>query len=287
MKNHDTKLRRMRPVGISFLLLCLIVFVAYVHQGHAPDPSFQSATDPESMPTTAKVSYTDKEMLIEAYINYLANAENPKAAEKNLNFLCNSPGMGTLSTGSSMIDLNEAEKNNDLFPTGADDIVTERLRVEYYAALAVQQHDLVITQFGDSAWSNVSYSLVESEPVEGTLGYRVISTGKLLDQAEYEKILYEYWEDVAAQEGITYDDIFLAEGEPVENIANKRVDIIAKYGENVPVELVTVSNTHTYEVFLSFNDKKTSLDGFGEFHFVIDNSRGEWKLLQGLSWAEP
>ena len=113
------------------------------------------------------------------------------------------------------------------------------------------------------------------------------STGKLVDKAEYEEILYEYWGNVAAQEGTSYADIFLTEGEPSENIANKRVDIIAKYSHDIPVELVTVSDSQTYEVFLSFNSKTISADGYEDFHFVIDNEDGEWKVFQGLSWAEP
>lgn len=173
------------------------------------------------------------------------------------------------------------------FPVIIKDIVAENKKVEYHAAIAVQQHDLVVDQFGANAWDNVSYTLKEIEPVDGELGYRVKSTGKLVDKAEYEEILYEYWGNVAAQEGTSYADIFLTEGEPSENIANKRVDIIAKYSHDIPVELVTVSDSQTYEVFLSFNSKTISADGYEDFHFVIDNEDGEWKVFQGLSWAEP
>ena len=179
------------------------------------------------------------------------------------------------------------EQSGYLFPVIIKDIVAENKKVEYHAAIAVQQHDLVVDQFGANAWDNVSYTLKEIEPVDGELGYRVKSTGKLVDKAEYEEILYEYWGNVAAQEGTSYADIFLTEGEPSENIANKRVDIIAKYSHDIPVELVTVSDSQTYEVFLSFNSKTISADGYEDFHFVIDNEDGEWKVFQGLSWAEP
>ena len=185
------------------------------------------------------------------------------------------------------IFLEEAEQSGYLFPVIIKDIVAENKKVEYHAAIAVQQHDLVVDQFGANAWDNVSYTLKEIEPVDGELGYRVKSTGKLVDKAEYEEILYEYWGNVAAQEGTSYADIFLTEGEPSENIANKRVDIIAKYSHDIPVELVTVSDSQTYEVFSSFNSKTISADGYEDFHFVIDNEDGEWKVFQGLSWAEP
>ena len=185
------------------------------------------------------------------------------------------------------IFLEEAEQSGYLFPVIIKDIVAENKKVEYHAAIAVQQHDLVVDQFGANAWDNVSYTLKEIEPVDGELGYRVKSTGKLVDKAEYEEILYEYWGNVAAQEGTSYADIFLTEGEPSENIANKRVDIIAKYSHDIPVELVTVSDFRTYEVLLSFNGKTISADGYEDFHFVIDNKDDNWKVLQGLSWAAP
>ncbi len=231
--------------------------------------------------------YTEKDTLVSAYINYLSKASSARAARENMNFLCESPGMGTLPMGSSMIDLDEAEQSGYLFPVAGNDIAAEKKKAEYCASIAVQQHDLVVDQFGANAWDNVSYTLKEIEPVDGELGYRVKSTGKLVDKAEYEEILYEYWGNVAAQEGTSYADIFLTEGEPSENIANKRVDIIAKYSHDIPVELVTVSDSQTYEVFLSFNSKTISADGYEDFHFVIDNEDGEWKVFQGLSWAEP
>ena len=231
--------------------------------------------------------YTEKDTLVGAYINYLSKASSARAARENMNFLCESPGMGTLPMGSSMIDLDEAEQSGYVFPVAGNDIAAEKKKAEYCASIAVQQHDLVVDQFGANAWDNVSYTLKEIEPVDGELGYRVKSTGKLVDKAEYEEILYEYWGNVAAQEGTSYADIFLTEGEPSENIANKRVDIIAKYSHDIPVELVTVSDSQTYEVFLSFNSKTISADGYEDFHFVIDNEDGEWKVFQGLSWAEP
>ena len=231
--------------------------------------------------------YTEKDAVIGAYINYLSNAGTTQAAKENLHFLCESPGMGILSMESSMIDLEEAEQSGYLFPAVVKDIVVEKKKAEYHASIAVQQHDLVVDQFGDNAWDNVSYTLKEIEPIYGDLGYRVKSTGRLVDKAEYEEILYEYWGNVAAQEGCSYDDIFLTEGEHSENIANKRVDLIAKYSHDIPVELVTVSDSQTYEVLLSFNSKTISVDGFEAFHFVIGNKDGDWKVLQGLSWTEP
>lgn len=231
--------------------------------------------------------YTEKDTLVSAYINYLSKASSARAARENMNFLCESPGMGTLPMGSSMIDLDEAEQSGYLFPVAGNDIAAEKKKAEYCASIAVQQHDLVVEQFGANAWDNVSYTLKEIEPADGDLGYRVKSTGEFVDKEKYEKILYGYWEAVAAQEGTSYADLFLTEGESAENIASKRVDLIAKYSDAIPVELVTVSDFRTYEVLLSFNGKTISADGYEDFHFVIDNKDDNWKVLQGLSWAAP
>ena len=185
------------------------------------------------------------------------------------------------------IFLEEAEQSGYLFPVARNDIAAEKKKAEYCASIAVQQHDLVVEQFGANAWDNVSYTLKEIEPADGDLGYRVKSTGEFVDKEEYEKILYGYWEAVAAQEGTSYADLFLTEGESAENIASKRVELIAKYSDAIPVELVTVSDFRTYEVLLSFNGKTISADGYEDFHFVIDNKDDNWKVLQGLSWAAP
>lgn len=185
------------------------------------------------------------------------------------------------------IFLEEAEQSGYLFPVAGNDIAAEKKKAEYCASIAVQQHDLVVEQFGANAWDNISYTLKEIEPADGDLGYRVKSTGEFVDKEEYEKILYGYWEAVAAQEGTSYADLFLTEGESAENIASKRVELIAKYSDAIPVELVTVSDFRTYEVLLSFNGKTISADGYEDFRFVIDNKDDNWKVLQGLSWAAP
>ena len=214
--------------------------------------------------------YTEKDTLVSAYINYLSKASSARAARENMNFLCESPGMGTLPMGSSMIDLDEAEQSGYLFPVAGNDIAAEKKKAEYCASIALQQHDLVVEQFGANAWDNVSYTLKEIEPADGDLGYRVKSTGEFVDKEEYEKILYGYWEAVAAQEGTSYADLFLTEGESAENIASKRVDLIAKYSDAIPVELVTVSDFRTYEVLLSFNGKTISADGYEDFGLCQD-----------------
>ena len=217
------------------------------------------------------------------YISYLSGSTDLASAKKGSLLHCELPGMSALTAA---LPLEDAEREAVLKWANTEK-VDSTTRIDYYAAIAVRQHYLVLEQFGDNAWENVSYTFEKIDPVDGALGYRIIETGESIGAAEYDKILREYWDDVAKKEGVDYYDIFLPEAAPPEKMADKRVDLIAKYSEGIPVELTTISDAQAYRVNLSFNGKKTSAQGFGDFHFIIDNRTGEWKAYEGLTWAEP
>ena len=217
------------------------------------------------------------------YISYLSGSTDLASAKKGSLLHCELPGMSALTAA---LPLEDAEREAVLKWANTEK-VDSTTRIDYYAAIAVRQHYLVLEQFGDNAWENVSYTFEKIDSVDGVLGYRIIETGESIGAAEYDKILREYWDDVAKKEGVDYYDIFLPEAEPPEKMADKRVDLIAKYSEGIPVELTTISDAQAYRVNLSFNGKKTSAQGFGDFHFIIDNRTGEWKAYEGLTWAEP
>ena len=217
------------------------------------------------------------------YISYLSGSIDLASAKKGNLPHCEFPGMSALTAA---LPLEDAEREAVLKWTNTEK-VDSTTRIDYYAAIAVRQHYLVLEQFGDNAWENVSYTFEKIDPFDGALGYRIIETGESIGAAEYNKILREYWDDVAKKEGVDYYDIFLPEADPPEKMADKRVDLIAKYSEGIPVELTTISDAQACRVNLSFNGKKTSAQGFGDFHFIIDNRTGEWKAYEGLTWAEP
>ena len=217
------------------------------------------------------------------YISYLSGSTDLASAKKGNLPHCEFPGMSALTAA---LPLEDAEREAVLKWANTEK-VDSTTRIDYYAAIAVRQHYLVLEQFGDNAWENVSYTFEKIDSVDGALGYRIIETGESIGAAEYDKILREYWDDVAKKEGVDYYDIFLPEAEPPEKMADKRVDLIAKYSEGIPVELTTISDAQACRVNLSFNGKKTSAQGFGDFHFIIDNRTGEWKTYEGLTWAEP
>jgi len=202
-----------------------------------------------------------RNQLIEDYITYLSKADISSSIQTSPSFRINYAGMGTESVSSE---------------------------IAHIQSIAQQQNALVLEQFGVNAWDNVEYTLTYRPPVDGTLGYREISSGKIISENKYDSILKDYWEEVAQIEGVDYYDLFPREGESPESMSNKRIDLISKYMSNVPVEMTLVSDTEeTYIVNLSFNSLTKSQDGFGNFHFVIDNRTGEWEIFEGLTWSEP
>lgn len=233
-----------------------------------------------------KAENSDKDNLIRSYIAYLANINTSIQTWNNASFYCETPGMGTESSTLPDMTLEEAEASNYL-SSKRQKTMDIAASYNYNNSIAMQQHDLIVSQFGDDAWDHVSYTAEEIEPVDGSLGYKVIATGELVSEEEYNQILKKYWVDVAKSEGISYDDLFLSENEPIENMRNKRVDILNKYFENIPVKLVIVSDSQTYKISLAFDGESVSKEGFKDFHFVIDNRKGSWNVFQGLTWTEP
>ena len=263
-------LRRRSYKIVAALLCVVIVGTAYA----------------AGMSRAVVTTYEKKEDAVQKYILYLAGSISMENA-KGENFLyCETPGMALEADALPTMTLDDAERERILkFGSAQTSVFTTRKN--HYAAVAVQQHYLVLEQFGDNAWENVTYTFEEIDPIDGALGYRIIETGESIGAAEYDRILREYWDDVAEKEGVDYYDIFLSDDEPPEKMDDKRVDLIAKYSEGIPVELMTVSDAQTYRVNLSFNGKSVSTQEFEDFHVIVDNRSGEWTVFQGLTWAEP
>lgn len=228
----------------------------------------------------------EKEDIINNYISYLSEAGNSAVTRSQSVVFCELPGMGTEDSALPDMTLDEAEEAG-VYDFNKPQTYSATAKANHYYSVAEQQHNLVVEQFGEDAWDNVSYKLEEIEPLRGTIGYRVIATGELVNEETYEQIMRDYWDGVAEQEGVSYYDMFLMDEEPSENMENKRVDLIAKYAEGIPAELTTVSDSQTYDVKLTFNGRAVSDDEYENFHFVIDNSGGDWTVFQGLSWLVP
>lgn len=263
-------LRRRSYKIVAALLCVVIVGTAYA----------------AGMSRAVVTTYEKKEDAVQKYILYLAGSISMENA-KGENFLyCETPGMAIEADALPTMTLDDAERDR-ILKLGRAQTSVFTTRKNHYAAVAVQQHYLVLEQFGDNAWENVTYTFEEIDPIDGALGYRIIETGESIGAAEYDRILREYWDDVAEKEGVDYYDIFLSDDEPPEKMDDKRVDLIAKYSEDIPVELMTVSDAQTYRVNLSFNGKSVSTQEFEDFHVIVDNRSGEWTVFQGLTWAEP
>lgn len=264
-KRTRQKKNRWSPFGICMMLAFLLTTVS-VCAAAVRSESTQS-----------------KEETIQEYISSLAKVTTVSSDKLGQGSYCVLPGMGTESSSLPNMSIEDAESS------GVYSLNTARPSSvsSYYSDIAAQQHTFIVEQFGTNAWDNVSYTLEEVEPLYGTQGYRVIETGEIVSQSEYEALIREFWNEVAESEGVSYYDLFLADDEPVENMANKRTDLIAKYIDTLPAEMVLVSDSQTYDVFLAFNGEDTSVDGYSDFRFTIDNSNGTWVVYQGLNWTEP
>lgn len=263
----------MKKVQIS-AILCICIFAAIAASLF---PVFASQNEIDTDPQNT---------LVRSYIDYLASANTVENRKTTPTFSCEYPGMGTESSALPDMTLEDAEKSGLLSPALSQTNNTIS-RASHNYSVAVQQHNLIVSQFGETAWDNVTYTLEEIEPVDGTLGFKIVATGELITREKYDQLLRDYWNEIAVQEKVSYYDIFLSENEDPENIKNKRVDLITAHAENIPVKPVTVSDSKTYQVSLAFNGKTTSEDGYDRFHFIIDNRNGDWSVFQGLTWAEP
>jgi len=268
---------------VSIIMLVSIASFAYYKTNYK---TLDEAISESSVPIDEVFHTIDmgKEGIIQEYITYLSEVRDPTKRGNEVNIEL--PGMGTESSALPTMTLEEAETAGFLSP-GRDQVNSTTARADHYASVAMQQHNLVIAQFGSDAWENFTYTLEEIDPVDGSMGYRIVSTGELISRSEYDSLLRKYWENVAKQEGVTYYDIFLADDEPAEMMKNKRVDILGKYIEAIPVELTTISDAQTYSVHLSFNGERVSNEKFENFHFIIDNRNDNWTVFHGLTWAEP
>lgn len=228
----------------------------------------------------------DRDGAANNYIEFLSGAGSTEKIMNDNWLYTKLPGMGTDETALPDMTLDEAESEG-LLGNNEELNTFNSAQATQYNSIAVQQHNLVVEQFGKDAWDNVSFTLEPIEPLEGKLGFRLIGSGEIVSEQEYEKVMQTYWEKVAKEEGVDYYDIFLREGEPVENMQNKRVDLISEYSPNQPAELTTISDAETYRVNLKFNNLKESDEGYKDFNFVIDNQDGDWEVFNGLTWTAP
>ncbi len=226
---------------------------------------------------TSAVEEYDLQNLINNYISYIGgDFEN---ADK---IFCNHPGMEASEDLLPDTFLEDAEQNGLL---DEKQQYSERLLTQ--ARYAAAQNALVKEQFGDDAWETVKYELVEEEPIDGALGYKVVETGELVDEKTYQLMNREYWTQIAESEGIGYYDIFLTSDEGPEAMENKRVALIDRYIDKEPVKAVRITEKQRFSVNLSFNNKTESESGLYNFHFYVEGSeKNGWEIRQGLSWSE-
>ena len=150
------------------------------------DPSVTESTPPAGPSSPVSSDPNGADTIIRAYISYLGD---PAASGGEPDFLLETPGMGTTAIP-DVTTLEDAEAAGLLSPEHTTDAAA---RAEYCFAVAVQQHDLVIAQFGPDAWDHVTYTLKEIEPVtSSSKAYNVLLAfnGKAVSEEGYQDFLF-------------------------------------------------------------------------------------------------
>ena len=147
-----------------------------------------------------------------------------------------------------------------------------------------QQRDLVIEQFGESAWDNVDYVLWNELHNDGKPVVILKSTCEILSEEELTRIEREFLEKVAEKEGIKYETIVDKDGRILPEYV---IQYIGKYIDDVPWEHTNIPDYLVIRVYPSFNGKTVSAEGFEKFWFSIRNKTGKWQIRTGLEWNNP
>ena len=149
--------------------------------------------------------------------------------------------------------------------------------------VAENQTAFVKGLFGEDAWDNVTYELEPWTAVMDTHdAFFVVETGEEISQEEYERIQRQFWEEVAKNEGVTYDDLFQS-SDPAKFREDIRADIVWAHHDECPVKMGVSSPNTAYKVSLQFNGQD-SADEYGDFKFYVEGREDSWKIISGLQW---
>lgn len=143
------------------------------------------------------------------------------------------------------------------------------------------QRQFVAECFGGDPWSRAEFTMEESVATEGRSGYILAATGEEITEEEYLKINREFWQEAAAQEGLTYEEIF---PENPENWTFEGHTAFLKYLEDEPGKLHVFPDYDVYLVRLTFDGKAISDNGYESFRFFVSNKNGRWGVQEGLNW---
>lgn len=214
----------------------------------------------------------DVNKLVLDYLSFVKNFDR-----NNRLIYAENPGMSEIVDLTPNISIDEAE-NMGIFKG-----VRSRLEfLKVFNCTIENQREVILREFGDKAFNNISYELIESE--SNRSGYMLAKTGEVISKEEYEELNYAYWSEIASKESVKYSDLFLEDNEPLVNISQKRSDIVFKYKDNMPAKYGNIVDGNNYKVRLSFDGIIESENGYCDFCFFVRRESGEWHVSQGITW---
>ena len=221
----------------------------------------------------------DPKEIATMYIEALANKDSVKIREMGIKSL----GMDTAYLSSPLITLDEAEKKGLLKEASQHQKINAEID-----KLVTSQYDSVVNSFGKNAWDNVSFEFNKEEHLDGKIAYVEKKSNKQITEEQYEKLNRSYWEGLAKENGITYEQLFSFDDPELDReSAYKYHTLFIKGLETIPTDTIVSTDYELYRVSLKFNGKTVGEDGMGDYRFYISNQSGKWETIEGLTWDYP
>ena len=150
------------------------------------------------------------------------------------------------------------------------------------------QYNSVIKSFGTNAWENVSFDFIKEEHQDGKIAYIEKETGEQITEETYDNLNKLYWEELAKDNNITYDQLFSFDNPNLDSKSAYKFHTLFIEGlEDIPAETIIIPDYELYRVSLAFNGKTVGKDGTKSYRFYISNKSGNWEVVEGLIWEDP
>lgn len=275
-------------VIVAIVLVVAVVTVAAPKQADASNTLPQGTAEPietepagvlpQGVNAPRQLSFTSKEDAIAGYISYLKDG-NQRAIVAATNYImCSIPGEDPDDSWHEVYQPAElsAEEMNQIVMKAIEE------RAKNAAKIAYNQAEFMCELFGADVWDNISYTLEKWIPISGDDRYVDVKTGKEISADEYANSFRIFWEGVAKEEGVTYEDLFPADPAKADGPA-ARTDIIWEHIEECPVALLSVGSSEAYKVHLTF-DGVAETEDYGDFKFTVEGKDDIWIVSGGLEW---
>ena len=167
-----------------------------------------------------------------------------------------------------------------------------------HSDLLSRERAFVLSQFGTTAWSSVTYRLVKMPSAEKMAKW-VTRAGKAVDEAQAQAMLQSFWDGVSRREGVdlsvlskpsTPESMGVSK-ETWQAMVSQAGQIRERFAGEAPVQMQLVDRYEAYDAVFAFNGTEVAPSGGKDFRITLSNASGSW-TIQGLQWepsppAEP